>query len=302
MKIFISISSYDAILDASIASILCKKKLIDHEVYTSLSYSKKDLVISEYKKYFDQISFVDAKEVLVNGSFENFEIPIRQFYSIYENLKNAVDASFDYMLILNSGSWLFDGNLVNKIIAKLQDFTIGCRAMKYSNMKRLSCDDHFVFINIKNLKKKNILQNDFDSFLPFDFKYGGIHTLLNNFFNKLNYNDTVIYSDITESVNIYNKFPKYLLPLNFDKNFKLLHSNKREKKVEALRYCYLNFYAKDYFDEFLMSQINTWKTNLNLVQSENGSFYFKESLYQKLKNILCQIYQRKDYGILEKIL
>ena len=41
MKLFISISSYDAILDASIASTLCKKKLIDHEVYTSLSYSKK---------------------------------------------------------------------------------------------------------------------------------------------------------------------------------------------------------------------------------------------------------------------
>ena len=82
-----------------------------------------------------------------------FEIPIRQFYSIYENLKNAVD-SFDYMLILNSGSWLFDGNSVNKILAKLHDFTIGWRAMKYSNMKRLSCDDHFVFINLKNLKKK----------------------------------------------------------------------------------------------------------------------------------------------------
>ena len=61
MKLFISISAYDAILDASIASILCKKKLTDHKVYTSLSYSKKDLKTNEYKKYFDQISFIDAK-------------------------------------------------------------------------------------------------------------------------------------------------------------------------------------------------------------------------------------------------
>ena len=34
MKLFISISAYDAILDASIAKILCKKKLTDHKVYT----------------------------------------------------------------------------------------------------------------------------------------------------------------------------------------------------------------------------------------------------------------------------
>ena len=90
MKLFISISAYDAILDASIASILCKKKLTDHKVYTSLSYSKKDLKTNEYKKYFDQISFIDAKEVLVHDLFTNYEIPIRQFYSIYINLKKQL--------------------------------------------------------------------------------------------------------------------------------------------------------------------------------------------------------------------
>ena len=44
-----------------------------------------------------------------------------------------------------------------------------------------------------------------------------------------------------------------------------------------------------------------WKTNSNLVQSENGSFFYKESLFQKLKNIVYQIYKRKDYGMLENI-
>ena len=175
MKLFISISAYDAILDASIASILCKKKLTDHKVYTSLSYSKKDLKTNEYKKYFDQISFIDAKEVLVHDLFTNYEIPIRQFYSIYINLKKAVDADFDYMLILNSGSWLLDGNSVNNILTKLHGHIIGCRAMKYSNLKRLSCDDHFVFINLKNFKRKNISLDEFKNFLPFDYKYGGIH-------------------------------------------------------------------------------------------------------------------------------
>ena len=114
----------------------------------------------------------------------------------------------------------------------------------------------------------------------------------------------MIYSDITKSININNKFPNHLLPLNFDKNFKLFHSNKREPKVKALRYCYLNFYAKDCFDEFLISKINKWKTNSNLVLSENGSFYFKENLFQNSKILLNSIYQRKkkDYGILEKII
>ena len=178
---------------------------------------------------------------------------------------------------------------------------IGCRAMKYSNLKRLSCDDHFVFINLKNFKRKNISLDEFKNFLPFDYKYGGIHTLLNNFFNKFNYNDTLVYSDITNSINIYNKMPKYLLPLNFDINFKLLHSNKREKKIEALRYCYLNFYAKNYFDQFLIHKINEWNKNSHLVVVENGKFFYKESLIKKLKNLIYSKIDLKDIGYLEKI-
>ena len=123
--------------------------------------------------------------------------------------------------------------------------------MKYTNMKRLSCDDHFVFINLNKLKCTSVSLENFYDLIPFDFKYGGIHTLLNNFFNKFKFRDTLIYSDITNSVNIYNKLPQNLLPLNFDKKYNFLHSNKREKKIEALRYCYLNYYASDCFDDFL---------------------------------------------------
>ena len=88
------------------------------------------------------------------------------------------------MLILNSGSWLFDGEKINQILKKLENYVIGCRAMKYSNLKRLSCDDHFVFINLKILRKKYFSRR-IQKFLPFDYKYGGIHTLLNNFLINL---------------------------------------------------------------------------------------------------------------------
>ena len=301
MKIFVSISSYDAILDASISSILCKKKLTDHDVFTSLSYSKKDLQIQGYQKYFDNMSFIDANEILESNYFINHEIPIRQFYSIYLNLKKALEQNFDFMIILNSGSWLLDGKSVNEIISNLQNYVIGCRALKYSNLKRLACDDHFIFINLKKFKFSKVNLDNFYDFIPFDYKYGGVHTFLNNFFNKLTYKDTFIYSDITQSVNMHNKIPKYLLPLNFDKKFKFLHSNKREKKIEALRYCYLNHYASNYFDKFINNEIIKWKTNEKSVSNIDGNFFYKESLYQKIKNFLNSLNNKKNFGILEKI-
>ena len=64
-------------------------------------------------------------------------------------------------------------------------------------------------------------------------------------------------------------------------HFKLLHSNK--EKIETLRYCYLNFYAKNYFDKFLIKKINEWNKNSNLVKNENGKFFYKESLIQIIK-------------------
>ena len=301
MKIFISISSYDAILDASISSVLCKKKIIDHDVFTSLSYSKKDLEFQSYQGYFDNIDFVDGKEILENNFFKNYEIPIRQFYSIYLNLKKALEANFDFMIILNSGSWLLNGKSVNEIIHELENYVIGCRVMKYSNLKRLSCDDHFVFINLKKFKDTRQSLDNFYDLIPFDFSYGGIHTLLNNFFNKFKYKETLIYSDITESIDIYNKFPKYLLPLNFDKKYKFLHSNKRENKVQGIRYCYLDYYANNCFDEFLTDKINNWKINSNLIIKGNGTFFYKESYLQQLKNFFNSINNKKNYGNLEKI-
>ena len=160
MKIFVSISAYDAILDASIASILCKKKIANHEVYTCLSYSKGDIDTEIFKKYFDEMNYVDGKEVLDQKILSNYEIPIRQFYSVYLNLKNALIQNFDFMLILNSGSWLFDGEKINEILNRLENYVIGCRAMKYSNLKRLSCDDHLT-INLKNFKKTNVSLDEF---------------------------------------------------------------------------------------------------------------------------------------------
>lgn len=301
MKIFVSISSYDAILDASISSVLCKKKIIDHDVFTSLSYSKKDSETQNYQRYFDDINFIDAKEILENNFLKISEIPLRQFYSIYLNLKKALELNFDFMIILNSGSWLLSGKSVNEIIQELKNHVIGCRAMKYSNMKRLSCDDHFVFINLNNFKHTKFCLDNFYDLIPFDFNYGGIHTLLNNFFNKLEYKDTIIYSDLTESINIHKKFPKYLLPLNFDMKYKFLHSNKREKKVLAIRYCYLDYYANNCFDEFLTDKINNWKINSDLILKENGTFFYKEKYLQQLKNFLNLRINRKNYGNLEKI-
>ena len=119
MKIFASISSYDAVLDASISSVLCKKKITDHYIFTSLSYSKKDLEIQDYSKYFDEVNFIDAEEIIGNELLKKYEIPIRQFYSIYLNLQKAIKENFDFMIILNSGSWLFNGKSVNEIINKL---------------------------------------------------------------------------------------------------------------------------------------------------------------------------------------
>lgn len=301
MKIYISISSYDAIIDASIASVLCKKKIIDHEIFVSLSYSKKDLNINVYKRFFDNINFIDAKEVLTNDNLAKNEVQIRQFYSIYLNLKKAIELNFDFMIVLNSGSWLFDGKSVNYIINKLKDYVIGCRAMKYSNSKRISCDDHFVFVNLKKLKNKNIFVKNFYDLIPFDLRFGGIHTLLNNFFNKFNYLDTLIYSDLTESININNKFPKYLLPLNFDKKFKFLHSNKRDHGILALRYCYLKHYATNCFDETINKEINKWKVTHKAISSENGNFFYEENYFQKFKNFLNSL-PKKNFGTLEKII
>lgn len=301
MKIFVSISSYDSILDASIASTLCKKKMKNHEVYTSLSYSKKDLHAEEYQKYFDAINYVDGKEIFEKTVFDN-EIPIRQFYSMYVNIKKAIESNFDFVIILNSGSWFLDGQKIDDIISNLKNYVIGCRAMKYSNMKTISCDDHFIFININELKNKKIIFDNFLNFIPFDFKYGGIHTILNNFFNKFSYKDIFIYSDINQSVDTYNQYPRYLHPLNFDKQFRLLHSNKNEKKNEPIRYSYLNYYAPNYFDDFIMGKINEWQYNIKLVSNNDGNFFYKESLLQKIKKFLKHSKRKKkDWGFLENI-
>jgi hypothetical protein len=300
MKIFVSISCYDSLLDASIASILSKKKITNHKVFTSLSYSKKNLSVEFFDRYFDHISYIGAEnEINQNKNFLKNKISIRQFYSIFYNLNKAIKMNYDFMIVLNSGSWLLDGKKINNIIAKLRNFKIGFRAMKYTNMKRISCDDHFIFFNLKNMKnEKNIFLN-FQKLIPFDLKYGGIHTLLNNFFNKFNYQDIYIYSDLSKSVGINGKPSNYLLPLNFDVNFKLLHSNKREKIIEVLRYKYLNYYAKNYFDEFIYNQIKIWNNNNNVLGNK-GIFFYKENLINKIKNILLKK-QSRNWGYLESI-
>ena len=79
MKIFVSISAYDAILDASIASILCKKKLLIMKSIQVYHIVMK-ILIKRILKYFDEINYVDGKDVLNKNLFSNFEIPIRQFF------------------------------------------------------------------------------------------------------------------------------------------------------------------------------------------------------------------------------
>ena len=301
MNIYFSISTYDSLLDASIASILSKKKLKKHKVFTSLSFSKKNLNIKLFDKYFNHISYIGAEdEINKKKDFLKNEIPIRQFYSIFYNLIKAIKMNYDFMIVLNSGSWLFDEKKINIILKKLKNFKIGCRVMKYSNMKRVSCDDHFIFFNLKNIKKEKNIFLDFQKLIPFDFNYGGIHTLINNFFNKFNYQDILIYSDLTKSIGINGRLSNYLLPLNFDVNFKLLHSNKREKMIEPLRYEYLNYYAKNYFDQFIYNQIKTWKKNNCKVLGNKGIYFYKENLIKKIKRHLYNK-QSRNWGFLETI-
>ena len=308
MKIFVSISSYDALIDASIASTLCKTKLSKHKVFSHLSYSKENLDITEFEDYFDSTIFLDCKKFIEeNKDLSLYQVPIRQFFSIIASLNEAISKGYDFVIVLNSGSWILDDIKITEIIEKLKNKIFGVRLMKYSNNKRISCDDHFIIINVSELKKHlDINKLNLRDLISFDLKFGGIHNLLNGFYNKFPYDKIYCYSDVSESKDLYNNFSQHMLPINFDTKFKLLHSNRKRKEILSLRHAYLEKYAKNIFDDFINIKIKEWKNinNVKIYFDEDGTFYLRQNFFSKiflkLKNYLNSKFI-KNWGFLEKI-
>ncbi len=310
IDLFISISTYKAHDDAMISSLLAKSKLSKFfNLFIRLSLAEDNINYSKYNKYFDKITTVPCPDTgNLNKVKHQSNIPaLRLFHSIIQSGNEAMDKGFDYIIYLNSGSWIFSDHGIKNVISKIENKIFASRVLKFSNVKGFGCEDHFLIINLKNAKKFDIFNHQPDSrvYSPIDFNFGGIHRILFMWYSLYPIGSLYVYSDLTNSINLYgvSKFDS-LLPFNWDYENFFMHSNIRNKKIYHLRYLYINKFASEIIDKNLKILLSKWKGNNAVTyNNKNNSIYYKKTFKQWLRKYIIRVDKLylKNWGYIQKI-
>lgn len=296
INLFISISTYKAHDDAMISSLLARSKLSKYfNLFIRLSLAEDNINYIKYNKYFDKIVTVPCPDTgNLNKTKHESNIPaLRLFHSIIQSGKDALDRNFDYIIFLNSGSWIFSDQGIKKIISNIENKIFASRVLKFSNVKGFGCEDHFLIINLKNAKKFDIFNHNPNSrvYSPLDFNFGGIHRMLFMWYSLYPIGSLYVYSDLSNSINLYgvSKFDS-LLPFNWDYENFFMHSNIRNKKIYQLRYLYINEFAKEIIDNDVKNLLSKWKGNDSVIYNKKiNSIYFKKNFKQWLRKYIIRI-------------
>ncbi len=316
LRIYFSISCHEAVSDAIISSYLVKKNFKSFNIFTKLTITKKSTLNQRinYKNYFDEISeaFIPKIDLRLKKYFHQNIGSIRLFNSIIQSGKKAKEKNFDFIIYLNSGSWIIDSKKILKVLKLMssKQYLFGSRVQTFLNGKAIYFDDHFLIVNLKAKSLQNPFNIPYNSraYLPIDFYYGGIHKNLFSWYSMFPKNSLYIYSDLGNSYDEYGNIGARFIPLSWDSNNFLLHSNSRYGNVFPLRKKYLTLIKFDIDDDnikdIIESWSDTWKYKIKKCLVKNNTIFFYElQLLSKFKrNIREIIFKRyKDYYPVSKI-
>ncbi len=296
LKIFFSISCHEAVDDAIISSYLVKKNFKNHKIFTNLTITKKNSLHKKinYSNYFDGITEASVPNIdknLKSYYFQNIG-SIRLFNSIINSGKVAKKKNYDFIIYLNSGSWIINSSKILKIlnIMSSKKYLFASRVQTFLNGKAIYFDDHFLVVNLKNkLSSKTFNISPYSrAYLPIDFFYGGIHKNLFSWYSMFPKNSLFVYSDLGHAHDEYGKAGARFIPLSWDNDNLLLHSNSRYNHVFPLRKKYLSLLNFNIDDDNIANIINswpdTWIYKIKKTKHNNSFIFFYDlNLISKLK-------------------
>ena len=295
LKIFFSISCHEAVLDASISSYLAKKNFSKFKTFARLTITKKHSLkkFHKYEKYFDQVVEASVPKISRNISkYYKYNIgSIRLFNSIIQSGKFALKNKFDFIVFLNSGSWILNSSKIIDLFKLVQkkNYTFASRIQTFLNGKAMYFDDHFIIVNLKTQLSKKVFNISPSSraYLPIDFFYGGIHKNLYAWYSLFPKSSLFIYSDLGECFDEYGNLGSRFIPLSWDVKNSLLHSNSRYKFILALRKKYLSLLDFKIDDPLIREIVNSWNISVKKIGTKvfekNKIFFIKLNIISKIK-------------------
>ena len=310
INLYVSISTYKSHDDAMICALLAKSKLSKYfNLFIRLSLAEDNIDYKKYNEFFDNIIHIPCPDTgNINTIKHENNVPgLRLFHSIIESGKDAINKKYDYIIYLNSGSWIFSDKGIIRIISQIEDKIFASRVLKFSNMKMFGCEDHFLIINLKNAKKYNIF--DFSPlsriYSPIDYVYGGVHKILFIWYSYFPIGTFYAYSDLTNSIDQYgtNLFNS-ILPFNWDYENFFMHSNARNKNIYKLRYEYINKYANELLNNNIGDLIKSWNNGKYIIVDNNlQAIYYKKGIRQIIRKLLISFdkFYLRNWGYLQKI-
>ena len=259
-KICISISTYDAFEDINIsANILRSNWNLKEELFLLAGLCKKNT--SDYldKNLFNSYLYINTPNThLVRQSNDDASfdaINARLFNSIIQTGNYAIENKCDYIIYLNSGSWILKPNKILQLIKKMKNKTVGVRVL--NRFKYLIIDDHFLIVDLKKAKIANFFDISVNGrvFNTLSASINGIHGILRAWLNLLPFGEICVYNDHSDSHDEFGNQPFKFNPLIFDDKYFFLHSNKKFDEVRYLRSAYLEKYLINK-NQFLLNFIN----------------------------------------------
>lgn len=256
MKICFSISTYNAFEDLHISASLIKNNWkANHHLFIVACLCKPktlSLINPDIIDYEIEIETPKTPAILTGsdnsplaGIFSDVEATGRLLSSIIQSGKKAIEQNCDYIIYLNSGSWILDIESIFKIIEKMENRTFGVQIS--NRFKYLIVEDHFLFVNLRKAVSQNLYDLDIQSrvFNPVSITINGIHGMLMNWLNQVPYGDLLVYSNHDKSIDAFGNSPYAMIPLIWNPEFNLLHSNKKWSFVHFLRCKYLEKYLEN---------------------------------------------------------
>jgi hypothetical protein len=281
------------------------------EYFTKLTITDKKIINPNHKinSFFHKIEEAKipyCKKKILNFYKENIG-SIRLFNSILRSGNDAIKKEYDFIIYLNSGSWILNFKEIKKLInyLKKNKKVVGTRILGYLRGKAFFFDDHFLIVNLKQAKKFNFynIKPDSRPFLPLDFYYGAIHKNLFTWFSILPKSKVYLYSCLSKSFDEYGNLGSKFIPLSYDYKFNLLHSNIRYEKILPLRYAYLKKFKYISSNLFIEKKIQNWKSNslidIKYISGSKKVFYVKQGAYAKFKKKIVNFIVKRfiDIGL-----
>src|SRR3990167_4050300 len=250
MKYCFSISTYDAIDDLHMSADLIRSNWNNsHDLFIVAGLCKNETTSLINLDLIDAIKEIETPDSPCILNDENIKICSRLFNSIIKTGQLAIANHCDYIIYLNSGSWVLDPNDILKIINELGDRTFAVQLLQ--RMKWVIPDDHFLIVNLKKATEQGLYHHSINyhsrPYNPLTISMNGIHGMLMCWLTLAPYGDIYVYSNHDKSVNEFGSNHIYSLnPLIFNTEYRLLHSNRQFE--------YLNFIRRKYIEKYVQKK------------------------------------------------